>query len=265
MAMKKREVPQKKNVKNVNDDSVIYKVMIALGMLCILLLGLQLISRYYRLAGPMFAIQTVLGWAAVICGVLAVVFLVGLLALRSRNAFWRNASLPLFLLLAIIALSSWLLYSTWVTYVSLLYFVYIAAAVLYMIALLYQHDFFLLSFLNACAGCVFYGLSRLYGAQGVFSAKALLLNLALVVLIVLVTGLVFTARKTDDGRLKLFGRKVLISGLDLSPVLLYISFLLWLLCLVVAAVLGSVFAYYSIFAVVALELIAAVYYTVKLS
>lgn len=265
MAMKKREVPQKKNVKNVNDDSVIYKVMIALGMLCILLLGLQMVSRYYRLAGPMFAVQTGLGWAAVISGVLAVVFLVGYLALGKRSTFWRYGSKPLFLLFAIIALSSWLLYSTWVTYVSLLYFLYIAAAVLYMIALLYQHDFFLLSFLNTCAGCVFYALSRLYGERAVFTGRTVLLNAALVVLVVLVAGLVFAARKTDDGRLKLFGRKVLISASDLSPVLLYISCLLWLVCLVVSAVLGSVFAYYSIFAVVGLELIAAVYYTVKLS
>lgn len=262
MAMKKRAVPQKKNV---SDDSVIYKVMIALGILCILLLGLQLVSRYYRLAGPMFVIKTGLGWAAIIGGVLAVVFLAGWLAMRRKAAFWRCAGIPLFLLFAIIALSSWLLYSTWVTYVSLLYFVYIAAAVLYMIALLYQHDFFLLSFFNACAGCVFYGLSRLYGERGIVSAKALVLNIALAVLTAIVASLVFAARKTDDGRLKLFGRKVLISSIELSPVLIYISCLLWLLCLVAAAILGSVFAYYSIFAVVALELIAAVYYTVKLS
>lgn len=263
MAMKKRAVPQKK--KNVNDDAIIYKVMIALGMLCILLLGLQLVSRYYRLAGPMFAVQTGLGWAAIIGGILTVVFLVGWLTMRRRVAFWRYAGLPLFLLFAIVALSSWLLYSTWVTYVALLYFLYIAAAVLYMVALLYQHDFFLLSLFNACAGCVFYGLSRLYGDRGVFSAKALLLNIGLAVLTAVVAALVFAARKTDDGRLKLFGRKVLIATPELSPVLLYISCLLWLVCLVAAAILGSVFAYYSIFAVVALELIAAVYYTVKLS
>lgn len=262
MAMKKRAVPQKKNV---NDDSVIYKVMIALGILCILLLSLQLVSRYYRLAGPMFAIRTGLGWAAIIGGILTVVFLVGYLTMRSRVAFWRYGGFPLFLLFAVVSLSSWLLYSTWVTYITLLYFIYIAAAVLYMIALLYQHDFFLLSFLNACAGCVFYGLSRFYGEQAVFSAKTILMNVVLVVLIVLVAALVFAARKTDDGRLKLFSRKILISSPELSPVLPYISCLLWLLCLVAAAILGSVFAYYSVFAVVGLELIAAVYYTVKLS
>ena len=262
MAMKKRAVPQKKNV---NDDSVIYQVMIALGMLCILLLSLQLISRYYRLAGPMFTIRTCLGWAAIVSGVLAVVFLAGRLALSRRGAFWRRAAAPLFVLCAIVSLSSWLLYATWVTYVSALYFVYIAAAVLYMIALLYQHDFFLLSLYNTCAGCVFYALSRLYGERGVLSAQALLLNLLLAVLTAAVSALVLAARKTDDGRLKLFGRKVLISTQELSPVLTYVSCLLGLVCLAAAAILGSVFAYYSIFAVVALELIAAVYYTVKLS
>ena len=262
MAMKKRAVPQKKNV---NDDSVIYKVMIALGILCILLLSLQLVSRYYRLAGPTFAIQIGLGLTAIISSVLTVVFLVIRLATRRRASLLHKASLPLFCLFIILALSGWLLYNTWISYVPLLYFIYIAAAVLYMIALLYQHDFFLISFFNACAGCVFYGLSRLYGERGVLSTEALLLNIGLAILTAIVASLVFAARKTDDGRLKLFGRKVLISSPELSPVLLYISCLLWLLCLVASAILGSVFAYYSVFAVVALELVAAVYYTVKLS
>ena len=260
--MKKRAVPQKKAV---NNDAVIYKVMIALGMLCILLISLQLVSRYYRLAGPMFAIRTGLGWAAAVGGVLALGCLAGWLALRRRSAFWRSGAPVLFLFFAVVALSSWLLYATWVTYVSLLYVLYIAAAVLYMIALLYQHDFFLLSLYNACAGGVFYGLSRLYGVHGVVSGKTLLLNILLAVLTAAVTALILAARKTDDGRLKLLGRKVLISTPELSPLLLYISCLLCLLCLIASAVLGSVFAYYSVFAVVALELIAAVYYTVKLS
>lgn len=257
MAMKKRAVPQKKTS---NDDTIIYKIMIALGILCILLLGLQMVSRYYRLAGSMLAVRTGLGWATGVFGVLAVAFVICWAALRRRAAFWRMAGMPLFLMALAISLSCWLLYATWVSYVSLLYFVYIALAVLYMIALLYQHEFLLLSLINTCAGCVFYALNRFYG-HTVFS---ILLSVILVLVIALGCGVFFAARK-HNGTLKLFGREVQVSQSNTSPLLFYISCVVWLICLIASAVLGSVFAYYCVYAAVAFELIAAVYYTVKLS
>lgn len=257
MAMKKRAVPQKKTS---TDDSVIYKIMVDLGILCILLLGLQMVSRSYRLAGSMFAVRTGLGWAAVVAGAVAVVLLIGWIAFRHRVSFWRLAGIPLFLLTAVVALSSWLLYATWVTYVSLLYFAYIAVAVLYMIALLYQHEFLLLSLINTCAGCVFYSLNRFSG----HTTLSILLSVVLVVVIALGAAALLTAVK-HGGTLKLLGRQVVFSQANTSPLLFYISCVVWLVCLVASALLGSVFAYYCIYAAVAFELVAAVYYTVKLS
>ncbi len=262
MAMKKRAVPQKQTS---GDDSIIYKIMIALGMLCILLLALNLVSRNYRLAGPMLTIRTGLGWAAVLGGILAVAFLAGWLTQRKASAFWRHGGLPLFLLCLVVALSSWLLYATWVSYVGVLYFLYIAAAVLYMISLLYQREFLLLSAVNACAGIVFFGLSHQYGTSAVLSPLAILLNLLLLVVSLGAALLVWWVRKHHQGILKLFGRSVHLSPPDGSPLLLYVSCLVWIVCLVAAALLGSVFAYYCVYACVAFELIAAVYYTVKLS
>ena len=262
MAMKKRAIPQKKHS---TDDSVIYKIMIALGMLCILLLALQLVSRYYRLAGPMMAVRTGLGWAAVLGGILTVVFAAVWLTMRRRSAFWRMAALPLTLLSLAVCLSSWLLYVTWVTFVPALYAVYIAAAVLYMIALLYQHEFLLLSLVNTCAGGVFYCLSRFYGAAATLSVWTVLLNLVLLAAAGLAVWLTVSARKRPDGTLKLFGRSLRLAEADTSSLLMYVSCVVWVVCLIGAAVLGSVFAYYCIYAAVAFELIAAVYYTVKLS
>lgn len=259
--MKKRAVPQKKQ--SGGDDSVIYKIMIALGMLCILLLALQLVSRSYRLAGPMMTIRTGLGWAAVIAGVLTVVLAAGWLTQRRRAAFWRTAALPLMILCLLVALSSLVLYVTWVSYVGVLYFVYIAAAVLYMVALLYQPEFLLLSLLNTCAGCVFFALSRL--TYGMLSARGIVLSLVLVLAAAAATALTFAARKKPDGILKLLGRPVHLACADTSPLLLYVTAVVWVVCLVAVMVLGAVFAYYCVYAAVALELVAAVYYTVKLS
>lgn len=260
MAMKKRDLPQKKQT---GDDTVIYKIMIALGILCILLLALQLVSRRYQLAGPMMAIRTGLGWAGGIFAVLTVALAALRLALRKKPGFWRTASVPLGILCLLAALSCWVLYTTWVSYVGALYFVYIAAAVLYMIALLYQPEFLLLSVLNTVAGCVFFGMSRLIG--GVASIRGMVLCVVLVVAAAAAAWLTAAARRKPDGILKLFGRPTCLAAANTSPLLLYVTAAVWVVCLIASALLGAVFAYYCVYAAVGLELVAAVYYTVKLS
>ena len=130
-----------------------------------------------------------------------------------------------------------------------------------MIAMLYQPEFFLLSCVNITAGGVFYALSRLYSGR----LFAMALYALLVVIIAVVALVVFKARKTDDGMLKLGKRSIAIATANTSPLPVYLSCVVWVLCLAVAAVLGSVFAYYCLFAVAAFELAAAVYYTVKLA
>lgn len=147
---------------------------------------------------------------------------------------------------------------------------------LVVIFYLYQREFFLLSLLNACAGAVFFQLYRIredgvltwrrqevhYGPA--ISAQALLLIVGLVVVILAASSLMFLARRRG-GKLKLFGKTRQLFSADASALLVYICSALWVLCLIAAALLGATFSYYCIFAVAALELIAAVYYTVKLA
>lgn len=273
MAMKKRAVPPKKHT---NDDTVIYKVMAALGILCILLLTVQMLSRWYVQIDYLFPMMTVFFWLAIVLAVAAVALAVLWRTKRGKSRFWRAAGLPLFILTLLLAVTFAVLYATWVEYVTALYVVYIAAAVLYMIALLYQHEFFLLSLLNVCAGAVFFRLYQIreegvlpwqrqevhYGPA--LSTQALLLIIGLVVVILAATSLMFFARR-KGGKLKLFGKQRQLFSSDASALLLYISSALWILCLIASALLGATFAYYCIFAVAVFELIAAVYYTLKLS
>ena len=259
MAMNQRPVPQKNS--NRDDDSVIYKIMAALVMLCVLLVGLQFTSRYYSVVGTMFTTQSVLLGVSIAS---AVLFLgsVGLWFYSRR--LWpllHSFSWILGIFFLVVALSCWVLYVTWVSYIPYLYAVYIAAMVLYMIAMLYQPEFFLLSCVNITAGGVFYALSRLYNGR----LFAMALYALLVVIIAVVALVVFKARKTDDGMLKLGKRSIAIATANTSPLPVYLSCVVWVLCLAVAAVLGSVFAYYCLFAVAAFELAAAVYYTMKLA
>ena len=56
-----------------------------------------------------------------------------------------------------------------------------------------------------------------------------------------------------------------IFGKGSAPLLILGVNGLWLLCTVAVLILGSLFAYYSMFAAIAVEFIAAVYYTFKLN
>lgn len=262
MAMKKRAVVQKP--KATNDDTVIYKVMIVLGLALIALLALQMVSRYYALAGYYLQIRTGLAIFAVVFSLAAIVCVFLFWKRRKQSAFWRTAGFPFIVSALLLAIICAVLYYKWTNYVAFLYFLIIAAAVFYMIALLFQREFTLLSFLNLCAGVVFFALSRLYGSSGSVSPKTVTLNIFLAAVCLLTAWLMFAAQK-PSGSLNIRGKEIRVFTHSLSPIIVYTACIIWLLCLIASALLGSVFAYYCIFAVAALELIAAVYYTVKLS
>ena len=88
MAMNQRPVPQKNS--NRDDDSVIYKIMAALVMLCVLLVGLQFTSRYYSVVGTMFTTQSVLLGV----GIASAVLFLGSVACGSTAAVCGPCSTP---------------------------------------------------------------------------------------------------------------------------------------------------------------------------
>ena len=66
--------------------------------------------------------------------------------------------------------------------------------------------------------------------------------------------------------LLVFGKKrIQVLGPKANPTLIYVVDALWLVCIVAAVLLGSLFAYYCMFAAIAVEFIAAVYYTFQLN
>lgn len=254
MAMKKRASQPRKMQKD--DDSVVYKAVAALVILCLAVLGLRLVSRYYPVMGTLLAVNTALAIGAAVFAVVALLGLLGLVTPWNTKRFWKAAAWPMLLVGLLLSASCLLLYKTWVDYIPALYFVYVATAVLYLIFLLYQHEFFLLSLVNVCAGGCFFLLSR--------SGRMLQLSVPLAVLIAAAVVLTAVARK-NDGKLKFFGKTLRFMDHDATPLPLYVAGAVWLACLLAVAALGAVVAYYCVFAAVAFELIAAVYYTMKLS
>ena len=258
--MKRRSEPQKEPDKKSN-DSVVYRAGAALVITCAVLLGLQVVNGKYPLIDYFMAVRTGLFWAAVIFALVAVVGLVGVLALRKKSRFWRAVS-PAGLFLGVaLSLSCLFLYRTGYQIIPLLFYLCIAISVLYLIQLLYQPEFFLLSLVNICAGGVFYRLSRI---ELTTSLHAMEYRAILAVVVVACALAVFLAGK-HDGKLTLFGKSWRAVSRGGTPLLIYITGAVWLVCLAASILLGPVLAYYCIFAAVAVELAAAVYYTMKLA
>lgn len=260
MAMKKRPAPQKEPDKK-SDDSVVYRAGAALLITCAVLLGLQVVNVKYPLIDYFMAVRTALLWAAVIFALIAVTGLIGVLGLGKKSRFWHAVS-PAGLFLGLsLSLSCLLLYKTGYQNIPLLFYLCIAVAVLYLIKLLYQPEFFLLSAINICAGGVFYRLSRI---EDTMSLHAMEYRAVLAIVCVGCALAVFLAEK-HDGVLSCFGKKWRVISRGGTPLLVYITGALWLVCLAASVLLGSVLSYYCIFAAVAFELAAAVYYTMKLA
>ena len=89
--------------------------------------------------------------------------------------------------------------------------------------------------------------------------------LAVAVLFVLAAVICMLAARAAkrNGTVSIGGRTVRIF-VGRSPMLLYLTAALWVLCTVCVLLLGATFAYYCLFAAIAYELIAACYYTMKL-
>lgn len=260
MAMKKRPEPRKEPNKK-SDDSVVYRAGAALLITCAVLLGLQVVNSKYPLIDYFMAVHAALLWAAGIFALVAVAGLVGILGLRKKSRFWRAVS-PAGLFLGVaLSLGCLYLYKTGYQNIPLLFFLCIAIAVLYLIKLLYQPEFFLLSIINICAGGVFYRLSRI---ELTLSLHAMEYRAVLIAAVLLCALAVYIAGK-HDGKVSLFGKSWRAVSRGGSPLLIYITGAVWLVCLAASLFLGSVLSYYCVFAAVAFELAAAVYYTMKLA
>lgn len=260
MAMKKRPEPQKNSNKK-SDDSVVFRAGVALLLTCAVLLGLQLVNSKYPMIESFTAVQSALLWAAGIFALIACAGLIGVLVLGKKNRFWRSISPAALFLGVVLSLACLYLYKTGYRNIPLLFFLCVAIALLYLIKLLYQPEFFLLSIVNICAGGVFYRLSRI---AITLSAQAMWYRAVLAAAVIVCALIAFLASR-HGGELKPFGKQVRAISRGGSPALIYITGAVWIVCMGVSLLLGPVLCYYCVFVAVAFELAAAVYYTMKLS
>lgn len=233
-------------------DLTVIKVMAALVLLIASVFALRAIGRVYATVSGFDAIYPAAKVVAIVALVLAAASLAGLIF--ARRGVLRTVCgyvLPLALLAAFSAL---VLRRYLNDQMRLLYFVHAAVYCLYIIKLLYHAEFFTVSLVTLLAGWTFY---RCVPGVSVFW------TVLLTVVIVLAALTAYLAHR-GHGTIVLFGKKLRLFPKAFAPLPILVTCALWLLCLIASVAVGSLLAYYCMFAAIAFELIAAVYYTFQL-
>ena len=240
-----------------SDDSVVLKVMIALALLVFSIYMLQMISNAYGTLDGFERLYPVMLTVTLVCAALAVVSIVLALVLKNRTV---RAICPytaaVFALFAVTALALRLF---WVQPLHALYILNAAVYCLYIVYMLYRMEFFLVSLITVLAGTVFYFFSNGFG----LNTRSIVLALILLAAIAIVAVIAMQAGKRN-GLVPFAGCTYRVFPPKFSPVMLCITCAVWLVCFVLTLILGATFSYYCMFAAVAFELIAAVYYTFQL-
>ena len=188
---------------------------------------------------------------------LTVVCLAG--AIFGKKTWMRAVGRYGAVLMALALVSAFVLSKYWTAKMLFLYLLHTVVYCLYMVYLLYRGEFFAYSLATSVSGCVFFFFSK-----GVaFNTRGILLGLLALAALVFVAVFAALAAK-GKGVLKLGGKQVRVLPKSFNPIVLYVVCALWLVCLVLCYALGASFAYYCMFAAIAFELVAAVYYTFQL-
>lgn len=239
------------------NSSAVYKITGAIVLLAVSIFLMRLVADNYSTIGGLDIVYPITKIAAIGFGVVAVAALAALVLVK---AAWSRRVCPYVLVVsALYALTALILRVTWMDYVTALTIVHAAFFGLYIVWMLYGKEFFLVSLITVVAGGLFYRFSRGIG----LNVSCLVLSVALV--LVCTAGAYIAANAArHKGVLVLGGRKFPLFRSRFDPLPLYITCAVWLLCFAACLVFGAGFAYYCMFAAVAFELIAAVYYTFQL-
>lgn len=258
MGNKKGVTAEKLSKNKAGNDSVVYKVMVALVLLCGGLVALRSLRTSYATVGGMEIWDPMVPWMILVgfigCIIALVVWLV-----------WKNKAARLVLpwvalVLGMVGFTGLSMKLFWTQGFSSLYFLWVAATVQIVIYLLYGWEFFLFSLPTAGAGFLFLSFSTGF-SMSIWNV----LVLAAAAICMIVTFLLAFAASRNDGMVCFGKKKVLLFSGKYTPTLHYLVCGLWLVCIIAALLLGSLFSYYCMFAAVAAEFIAAVYYTFQLN
>ena len=159
---------------------------------------------------------------------------------------------------ALLFVSSLILSIFWTGNMIVIYLLHALVYCLYMVWQLYHSEFFTFSLVTASAGVVFYLIARTSYMANRIAGSALL------ALILIGTALTAFLCAKNHGKLNLGSRMLRLFPDGFNPLLFYFICVLWAVVLAACLIFGSGFAFYAMFAAIAVELIGAVYYTFQL-
>lgn len=256
MANKKTITPEKL-LKEKAENLAVYQVVAALVLMCGSITALRSLRSFYATVRGMAVLDPLTLWIA---GIGVAVFLISfILFLTQKNKVVRLI-LPFCLMIsALTAVTGISMNLFWTQGFSSLYFLCCAMFIQYIVLHLYHWEFFLFSLSTVSAGFACFTFSN---GMGWNLWNTVVMGLAALILVGIV---VITKRSSKTGILHMGRREIKLFSSKSNPSLLYLVSGLWLACLAAAVVLGSLFAYYCMFAAIAVEFIAAVYYTFQLN
>ena len=257
MAKKTNRTVKKTQSKPASDDAAVWKVLGALVLMIVSLIVLNKAAALYDTAGGFDTVYPGSRLCVIICAVLLAASVV--LPLLWRRPVVRTVCLYVSALSLLWGLTGLVMRLFWTDEMVFLYFLHSLLYCAYMIFQLYRAEFFLVTLVAGFSGGLFYSFSRSVSA----SFPSIFLCSALAVSVVCACVLAYLAGK-NNGLLTLGSRKYRVFPAGFNPLMLYIVCAICLVCLIAGLLLGSLFFYYCMFAVIALELVAAVYYTFQL-
>ena len=242
--------------KKTEDQSVVYKVPAAFALMIVVVYAFWKLGGYYSTVEgftalyPMFCVQRYVFLALTAAELVLCVLLKSRLA-RTICRYWLAA-------FALLCVSAWILSIFWTGNMIAIYLMHALVYCLYMVWQLYRSEFFTFSLVTATAGVVFFLTARTSYMANRIGGSILL------ALILIGTALVVFLCAKNRGRLTIGGKTLQLFPDGFNSLLFYFICVLWAIVLIACLLFGSGFAYYAMFAAIAVELIGAVYYPFQL-
>ena len=242
--------------KKTEDQSVVYKVPAAFALMIVVVYAFWKLGGYYSTVEgftalyPMFCVQRYVFLVLTAAELVLCVLLKSRLA-RTICRYWLAA-------FALLCVSAWILSIFWTGNMIAIYLMHALVYCLYIVWQLYRSEFFTFSLVTATAGVVFFLTARTSYMANRIGGSILL------ALILIGTALVVFLCAKNRGRLTIGGKTLQLFPDGFNSLLFYFICVLWAIVLIACLLFGSGFAYYAMFAAIAVELIGAVYYTFQL-
>lgn len=247
---------KKTTAAKTEDQSVVYKVPAAFALMILVIYGFWRLAAYYATLAGFEALYGPVGTAfyvslALLAVSIAAVFVCKGSLARTIGCYGAAA-------FALLAVSLRVLRVYWTGNMIVIYLLHALVYCLYMVWELYRSEFFTFSLATASAGVVFFLIARTnYAANRIGGCVLLAVLLAAIALVTYLCA-------KNRGKLPLGGKLIRLFPSSFNPLLFYFICGLWAVMLAACMIFGQGFAFYAMFAAIALELIGAVYYTFQL-